>query len=264
MSEIPVWLDGRLCAPNREAEAAERALLARPGCYTTARIADGRPRWAAHHARRLRRDAQTLGIGDIAEATVLTALGELGEAAFGSGEGIVRLQASRGTSGRAQLLGTARLLGEEPPTWQAIVSSEPHPGPTARDGAKVSGVPLYSIAWSRAQAVGADECLLFDGDNFLVEGARSNLFFVDGSGALAVPDLARGAVAGIAQQIARQRLRDVTPGDLHRTRLGELRELIAVNAVRGACPIVRLDDKPVGTGEPGPWSRRLADLLSRE
>ncbi len=41
-------------------------------------------------------------------------------------------------------------------------------------------------------------------------------------------------------------------------------EIIAVNAVRGARPVVELDGAPVADGRPGPWSERFAEALDRD
>jgi hypothetical protein len=41
-------------------------------------------------------------------------------------------------------------------------------------------------------------------------------------------------------------------------------EIIALNAVRGALPITRLEGRPVGGGKPGPWPRRLAEALASD
>ena len=59
----------------------------------------------------------------------------------------------------------------------------------------------------------------------------------------------------------RQRLPEIAESDLHRRALGEARELIAVNAVRGASPVVELDGRPVGDGRPGPAALRLREIL---
>ena len=46
--------------------------------------------------------------------------------------------------------------------------------------------------------------------------------------------------------------------------LGGAREIIALNAVRGARPITRLEEIPVGDGRAGPWAERLAGVLARD
>ena len=52
--------------------------------------------------------------------------------------------------------------------------------------------------------------------------------------------------------------------DVSRETLHAARELVAVNAVRGARPITELDGRPVGNGRPGPLARQLALTLAAE
>jgi REP element-mobilizing transposase RayT len=49
--------------------------------------------------------------------------------------------------------------------------------------------------------------------------------------------------------------------DLAAADLAGAREVIAINAVRGARTITHLDGHPIGSGSAGPWSQRLALLL---
>jgi branched-subunit amino acid aminotransferase/4-amino-4-deoxychorismate lyase len=46
--------------------------------------------------------------------------------------------------------------------------------------------------------------------------------------------------------------------------LGGAHEIIALNAVRGARPITRLEDSRVGDGRAGPWAERLAAVLAHD
>jgi branched-subunit amino acid aminotransferase/4-amino-4-deoxychorismate lyase len=91
-----------------------------------------------------------------------------------------------------------------------------------------------------ARAADADEALLFDRQGRLVEGARSNIVIVDAQQRLLTPPLERGAVAGVALEVLRERIplleRDITP-----TGLRAARAVFALNAVRGVRPIVRID-----------------------
>ena len=85
----------------------------------------------------------------------------------------------------------------------------------------------------------------------------------EGAG-LATPPLERGGVAGIARDIALERVPEIAERDLAVAELGGAHEIIALNAVRGARPITRLEDAPVGNGSPGPWAERLAAALARD
>lgn len=213
-------------------------------------------------ARRLARDAARLGLGALEPDRALAALRELGGASFGAAEGVVRLQASRGADGALRLVGTVRALGPEPEAWSARVAPFAHEGPGPHEGAKLSGHPRIALAREAARAAGCEEALLLDAADRLVEGARTSLLVVLEDGVLVAPPLARGGVRSVAREVAEAGLGTLTERDVTRAALGRAREIIALNAVRGAVPIVRLDGAPVGSGAPGPWAARLRELLA--
>ena len=64
---------------------------------------------------------------------------------------------------------------------------------------KQPGTPQI-IARSEADADGADEALLLNTDGFVVEGAGSNLFWIDGD-AICTPPLAGGILAGVTRAV---------------------------------------------------------------
>jgi len=234
------------------------------GVYTSARIANGVVRHGERHARRLARDAAALDLGRIDPSRCLEAFGTLGVAAFGAGAGVVRLQASRDGDGNTHLLGVTRELGPARDAWRALDAGFAHPGLAPWGGAKVTGHLHHVVARDAATRAGADEALLFDAAGRLVEGARSNLVALLADGTLATPPAARGGVAGVALAIVREREPALVERDLGRDELAAARELVALNAVRGAVAIVRLDAAPVGDGVPGGCARRLAALLDAE
>jgi D-alanine transaminase len=118
-----------------------------------------------------------------------------------------------------------------------------------------------ALANDAARDAGSDEALLVDAAGRLIEGARTNAIIVDAAGGLSTPPLALGAVAGIAREVLLERVPELVERIVLEAELRHAREIIAVNAVRGARPIVRLDDAPVGNGRPGPWARRLDEAL---
>lgn len=234
------------------------------GVYTSARVSGGVARHGERHARRLVRDAAALALGTIDPGRCLEAFARLGVASFGAGAGIVRLQASRDGDGRARLVGVTRALGPARDAFVAVDACFAHPGPAPWGGAKVTGHLHHVLARDAATRAGADEALLFDVAGRLVEGARTNLVALLADGTLATPPAARGGVAGVALAIVREREPALVERDLGRDDVATARELVALNAVRGAIAIVRLDGAPVGDGAPGPCARRLAALLDAE
>lgn len=261
----PCWLDGRLVdpvaagLPLRDSAAAHGR-----GCYTTARIRRGGARFAREHALRLARDARRLAIGKIDPQQVVRALESTGRACFGKDqEGVVRVQASRDGAGRVHLCAIPRPTGPEPVTWRACVAPFPHEGPMPWSGAKVTNHLLFALAGDAARRAGADEALLLDRDGYLVEGSRSNLIVVFDDGVPRTPDLIRGGVAGVGLHVLRTRTADIAVRHVSGSRLASVRELIAVNAVRGPRPIVALSGRTIGDGRPGPVATRLAALFER-
>ena len=234
------------------------------GCYTSARVEAGRVRFAARHVARLVAAARELRLGQLDPAWVQRALEELAEAAFGGHDGVVRLQASRDGEGQLHLVGLPRALGLLPTEWSAIVVALAHEGGGLGAGLKVSSRLTMALAGDLAREAGVDEALLLDGGGALVEGARSNLLVVSGSGEAATPPAARGAVAGIARAVVMERVRGIRERDVSGPELREAREIVALNAVCGASPVTRLDGEPVGDGRPGPWAARAAAALARD
>jgi branched-subunit amino acid aminotransferase/4-amino-4-deoxychorismate lyase len=208
--------------------------------------------------------ARQLRLGPLDEALVRRALGELAEAAFGSRDGIVRLQASRDGEGGLHLVGVPRPLAPDPAEWSAILVRPPHDGGGLAPGLKVSSRLTLALAGDAARGAGADEALLVDAEGWLVEGARSNIVVVPEGAGPATPPLDRGAVAGIARDVVLERVPEIAERDVAVAELGRAREIVAVNAVRGARPITRLEDAPAGDGRAGPWAERLAAVLARD
>jgi branched-chain amino acid aminotransferase len=259
---LPIWLDGAVLAgAEARVPADDSAIASGLACYTTARWDGARIRFAARHGERLAGDARRLGLGALAPERAAAALAEAARAAFGSRAGVVRLQASRGADGALRLLGLPRELGPEPGAWAAIGSTIAHEGPGPFGGAKLAAHPRAEAARAEARAAGCEEALLFDAAGRLVEGARTALVVVREANEAVAPPAERGGVASVALAIARAEGFAFAPADLGRAEVAGAREIVALNAVRGAVPIVRLDGRPVGTGSPGPVAERLRALL---
>lgn len=259
------WLRGAVVAPCPEglAERVTAVLDAGRACYSTALFRRGAVVWADRHARRLARDAAAVGLGEVDRAEVERALAELGTAAFGDGEGIVRVAALDDGGPTPELVAECRDLGSDPPVWTAKVADFAHTPSGPWTGAKGANHALYARARGQMAALGLDEVLLADAEGFLVEGCRSNLFVVDAAGELVAPNLSRGAVAGLAQEIVHEKEK-VVVRDFSLRELPSAREVVAVNAVRHACAVVRIDERPVGDEREGPWCRRLREGLAAE
>ena len=120
------------------------------------------------------------------------------------------------------------------------------------------------LAKREAEAAGAQEAWLVDGDGFVTEGASSSALIVTREGVLVtrpngraiLPGCTRQAVLAIAE-------RDKVKVEERLFTVDEAlaaREAILTSASNFVLPIVRIDDQPIGDGTPGPIARRLRDL----
>jgi branched-subunit amino acid aminotransferase/4-amino-4-deoxychorismate lyase len=259
------WRDGILldsADPAKPPHDAVNAAREEPYCYTTLRVAAGRGRHLREHAARLARDAHALGLGNVDAELVEDACTQLGRTAFGDGSGVVRIEALPTDGTDACLYATTRAIGNEPATWSAITATEPHPGPSAFPGAKLTRQAFLDRAREATLLAEANEALLFNDQGLLVEGSRANILVVDGEGTLKAPSLELGAVAGVALEIVRRSWPDIVFAAIRRQELFEANEVIAINALRGARPITQLDDRAVGAFDANTWATRIDELLS--
>lgn len=193
----------------------------------------------------------------------MDAMRSLGRDHFGDGVGIVRLALRPGPDGRGRthLVGETRPVGPEARRWRAVRFAEPHPGPGANAGIKCEGVALYARAGEAAARAGADDALLVDAAGYVVEGARTNLFIVRPDGVLVTPPLARGGVAGVAREVVLEQLAEAQEAEILARDLLHARELVLVNAVRGAVHVFVLDAQRLPGGAGTPWTDRMHELL---
>ncbi len=265
MNRLPEWLNGRLRTPSETSgEAADSGLLHGQACYTTARVCAGNALYAEHHVARLARDSRALGFDPPDGRLVLTAFAELSTAAFGRESGIVRLQASCDAHGTTRLLGTARPLGHDAAQWHAFVFSHPHPGRGPWPGVKRTGDPHLAAARAALSLRGLDEAILVDRDGYVIEGARSSFVFQNARGERITPDPARGGVRSIARELVCKAIPEVRQRNVSVAALFDAKELVAVNAVRGARPIQTLNGRPVGDPSGGALASEIARALATD
>jgi len=233
------------------------------GCYTTARVLQGQPTRVERHVERLRRDAARLGLDLPDRSEITQLLLETANRHFPPpADGIVRIEWSAASDpGAPRLRASARALAPGPDRWRARRALTRHPGPEERRNTKQIGVAAYESARAEAAVADLEEVLLFDANDLVVEGSFTNLLLVTEEGALGTPALSLGPVEGIGLAIVREHAPALREVQLTRDEMGALHELMAVNVVRGIASIVELDGRPVGDGQPGPWSRRLCPLF---
>lgn len=238
--------------------------MGRVGCYSTARVSGGRIERLERHAGRLRRDAARLGL-PVPERRAIEDLAlSITRSELGRGDGALRLEWGAEGNDSPTLTATTRPLGSESDRWRARTARAVHPGAGGRANAKLIEVPVYDAARAEQTEAGVDECLLYDAGGRLVEGGRTNLIVATHDGRWLTPARSLGAVEGLGLECVREAVPETRESiAIDRAEVAAARELIAVNAVRGAVAIVELDGAAIGDGQPGPFAIRLRGLFFR-
>lgn len=263
---MKVWLDGALVAEEAvRVPVSDHGFLLGDGVFETLRVYRGEPFALAEHLARLRHGLEALRIpapaADLeAAAREVLSANDLGDARMRitvtSGPGPPGL--ARGT-GPPTVLIVAAPLTPWPPTSTAVVSRQRRDERSPLAGVKTTSLAESVIAAAEARAAGADEALLLNTAGHLCEATTANVFVVR-EGVAATPPSDSGCLPGITRAhvlelgAVEERL---TPADLTRAE-----EAFLTSSTRELQPLVAIDRRPVGGGEPGPVTRRLAAAYS--
>ncbi len=131
--------------------------------------------------------------------------------------------------------------------------------------AKGTGQYINS-AMAKHEAVrrGYDEAILLSHSGFVTEGSGENLFLVR-DGTVNTPPTSSGALAGITRDTVMRLLAEdghpVTEELVGRADLYYADEAFFTGTAAEVTPIREIDDRPVGTGRPGPVTVRAQELF---
>ena len=131
--------------------------------------------------------------------------------------------------------------------------------------AKATGMYINScLAKVEALKAGYDEAILLSPQGYVSECTGENLFIVR-DGRILTPPVAAGALEGITQSsivtIARDLGYEVETANLLRSDLYIADEAFLTGTAAEVVPIRSVDDRPVGTGEPGPVTRKVQEVF---
>jgi D-alanine transaminase len=134
----------------------------------------------------------------------------------------------------------------------------------ARCDVKSTALLPNILAKSDARDRDAYEAWLVDRDGYVTEGSSTTAWIVDGEGRIITRNLSNAILPGVTRRIALEVAaegqlpfveRAFTPAEA-----GQAREAFLSAASAGIFPIVAIDGRPVGDGNPGPVTRRLQEL----
>lgn len=260
--------------PPSEAKVSvyDRGFLYGDGVFETLRTYRGRPFAIEEHLERLEGSARAVGIAlpvsrDVLTREVLDLL-----AAANNAESSLRIMITRGEGpvGLDPALATSptRVMLAEPIAPMpiaiyrdgvSVTTERTERAADAAPGAKVMNYLAAMLALQRAKARGAHEALLLDAQGRVLEGVTSNFFAVVDGELMTAPTgailagitrahvITRAASLGIATRFAA-----IDKADLERAS-----EAFLTSSLREIVPVVRVDERAIGDGRPGPVTRRI-------
>lgn len=264
-----VWLNGEVIPGNRaRISVFDRGFTLGDGLFETMRAYGGRVFRLRDHLDRLRRSAIRVGL-PLPEAPELEAAVDDTLRANGLREAAVRITLSRGAAppgldppeaAAPTLTVFARPAPTPPAAIRAVIAAgrlNEH-APTA--GLKRLGYLDSIVALRAARAEGYDDAVFLDTAGHLAEATASNLFLLR-DGMLRTPPIACGVLPGITRaavlELAAELDMPAREAPLDPATLDGAREAFLTSSLREVVPLIRVGDRALGDGEPGPATRRI-------
>src|SRR5688572_21403936 len=279
-----VFVNGRI-TPERDAVVSvfDHGFLYGEGIYETLRTYHGRPFLYERHMRRLRNSARMIVLElPFTDADLASQIRETTAAAdLNGGEAYIRVLVTRGVGDL-----TYDLQATPTPSVIIIVKPQVDPAPEVYErGVRVIIVDvvrnhpetvnpmiksnnLLNSALAAQQAIrrGGFEGIMRNYRGELTECTTSNFFIVK-DGAAITPPLESGLLPGITREflfdIGKEVGVDVREQVLKDEDLFSADEAFLTSTTREAVPIVKVDDRTIGSGRPGPVTRKLLDGFRR-
>jgi D-alanine transaminase len=272
---VLAYLNGQFLPRSTATISVEdRGFVFGDGVYEVWRVVNGRLFESERHLARLDFGLRELRIG-LREPLSLPAIEEIAdrllrESALTTGEATFYMEITRGAAPRSHQFPAANT----PPTVYATVNRLTPPEELRARGAAAITIP--DIRWLRcdiktiqllpnvfakqaAAERGAVDALMIR-DGVVTEGSHANVVGVlDGvirthpTNHLILPGITRAIVLDIARQLGVT----VSEEPIAERDIPNLEELFLVGTTTDVMPIVRVDDRPVGDGRPGPITTRL-------
>lgn len=119
------------------------------------------------------------------------------------------------------------------------------------------------LAKIEAVNAGYEEAIMLNPDGYVAECTGDNIFIIKGD-AMMTPPLEAGALYGITRQtaidIATSMGMTVTEPNLTRYDLYNADECFLTGTAAEVMPVVKIDGRTIGNGQPGPKTRRIVEL----
>ena len=255
--------------------ADDRACYFGDGVYEAVRLTRGRLWLMDEHMARFRRSLDAIQIepGDLDH--VRRSIDEIVQAS-GLAEGTVYFHMTRGQAPRdhawpegltPNLFISVRQFAPRTDNWQRGVAAVTHPDLRwKRCDIKSLNLLANVLAKQKARTSGVYEAIFVDAAGRVMEGASTSCVMIAGGELVACPNGPH-----ILPGITRAKIFDLAAanGIPAREAFFTVDEFYAADEVfltgtgDEVMPVIRVDDRPIGPGTPGPVTRRLHDIYRR-
>jgi len=278
-----VYVNGRITpADQAMVPVYDHGFVYGEGVYETLRTYNRVPFLYDRHMRRLRQSAERLLLDvPFTDAALLQSIDQTVAAAGELDEAYIRVLLTRG-------VGDLNYDPKSTPTPTTVIIVKPLEQPAARvftDGIRISLVDMLrnhpksvnpiiksnnllnnALAMQAAYRAGAEEALMCNYRGELTECSQANFFMVRGGAAL-TPKSDAGLLEGVTRafifELGRELGIDVREEVLLPKDLDTAGEMFITSTTRELSPVVNVDGRAVGSGKPGPVTKKLLDLYQR-
>ena len=272
-----VYVNGTIAPAERAVVPVyDHGFLYGEGVYETLRTYNKIPFLYDRHTRRLRQSAERLHLHVPFDDDSLAAwIGDTVAAAGELSEAYIRVLLTRGVGELTYDLNatpTPSLVIIVKPLDEVVLRVEAegivlsvvpilrnHPG-SVNPIIKSNNLLNNAIAMQQANRRGAEEALMCNYRGELSECSQSNFFLVR-DGVVLTPKSEAGLLEGITRafifDLGREAGLDVRDATLYPTDLETADEAFITSTTRELSPVVRIDDRVIGTGKPGPITIQL-------
>ena len=260
--------EGRVSVEDRGFQFAD-------GVYEVIGVCRGHPYELQAHLDRLHRSAAEIELAIPHTPEEVEALARRLLADSGLDDGIIYLQVTRGEARRGHafpesprpsvVIYTREFGGRPPEYYQRGVAAITVPDDRwGRCHIKSIALLPNCLAKEKARRAGAYEAIFCSPEGIVREGASTNVFCVI-DGTLTTAPLSNKILPGITRarliELAGRAGLPVQERDYGLDELKCAQEVFLTGTTTEVMPVVRVDDTTIGTGEPGPVTRRLLELM---
>lgn len=268
-------------APHNDAavHVEDRGYQFADGIYEVIPVMAGRLIDSIGHMERLNRSLRELEIPSPMSDRALTMI--IGEVIRRNRvrDGWVYIQVTRGVAPRDHAF-------PSDPEPAVVIYARPKPA-AARKKTAEAGVPVITVPdqrWARcdiktvallpnciakqaARAAGAYEAFMLDRDGMVTEGSSTNAWIVSQDGTLITRPMTDNILNGVTRlsliAMARENGLTVEERAFSADELKQAREVFLTSSSGMAIPVVKVDDRVIGNGQPGSITGRIVEMFDQ-